>query len=133
MTAIIDRIVKRDVLSVLLAQDFPRRSLNIITRLYRFAAKHAIRLVIDAKQIARDRIAALDYLARIILEVRPSICMSCDLQSSTEPHSLRRAQVSRNRRTADARGVARVGPGRPPAGVAVAPRARLSVQVFPPH
>jgi hypothetical protein len=65
--AIADPIVKREVLSVLFAQDFSRRWLGIIARLYRFNAQLAFPVVKNAKQIACDRIACFDDLARIKL------------------------------------------------------------------
>jgi hypothetical protein len=52
---------------VLFAQDFSRRCLGIIARLYRFNAQLACTVVKDAKQIACDRIAGFDDLARIKL------------------------------------------------------------------
>ena len=67
MIAIADPIVKREVLSVLFAQDFSRRCLGIIARLSRFNAQLAFPVVKDAKQIACDRIAGFDNLAGIAL------------------------------------------------------------------
>ena len=49
MIAIADPIVKREVLSVLFAQDFSRRCLGIIARLYRFNAQLASLITIDAQ------------------------------------------------------------------------------------
>jgi len=63
MTAIADRIVKREMLSVLLSQDFSRRSLGIVARLQRCGAKRALPIVINGKQPACDRIAGFYVFA----------------------------------------------------------------------
>src|SRR5262249_9166519 len=67
VTAIADRIVKTDMLSVLLAYDLPRCRLKIVFRPHRCSANRAPFLPIDAKQPAGDRIAGFDDLARLIL------------------------------------------------------------------
>jgi len=67
VAAIADRIVKPEMLSVLLAYDLPRCRLKIVFRPHRCGAKRATFLIIDVQQTAGDRIAGFDDLARIIL------------------------------------------------------------------
>ena len=67
VTAIADRIVKPEMLSVLLAYDLPRCRLKIAFRPQRCGATRAFPLVIDAKQVVCDRIAGLDDLTGVAL------------------------------------------------------------------